>query len=131
MSIRACCYRAVFTVLCALAVLAASPVSSVSGEESVDANVETAGEWAQFASAFCKVSPRRVGQYKARLRKKLTDAHDFDRHWQEGWNRAERRNLEMSALRERDPTEFAARTKVNCQRVRWMADKSVQPRQQK
>jgi hypothetical protein len=92
---------------------------------------ETAGERASFAQAFCDVSPERVGAYKERLRKVLTDPTNFDQHWDTGWHRAETTNSQMNALRERDPKEFAARIKVNCERLKWMAGNALRPPAQK
>jgi hypothetical protein len=31
----------------------------------------------------------------------------------------------MSALRDRDPAEFEARIKVNCERLKWLAGNSL------
>ncbi|WP_233847553.1 hypothetical protein [Paraburkholderia sp. HD33-4] len=118
-------YRPLCAALClSMLSLAAPPASGAS-----DANMsaETAGERANFAQAFCDVSPERIGAYKERLRKVLTGATDFDQHWNAGWHRADNSNSQMNALRERDPKEFAARIKVNCERLKWVAGNALHP----
>ena len=119
-------YRPLCAVLCVSMLSLATPSASGAGE---DANMraETGGERASFAQAFCSVSPERVSDYKEQLRKALTDASDFDRHWDVGWHRAENTNNQMSALREQDPKEFAARIKVNCERLKWLAGNALHP----
>jgi hypothetical protein len=112
---------------CVLMLSTALPVAGMAGEDAATAKVETAGERAHFAQEFCQVSPERVDAYKQRLRKMLPDASDFDRHWQVGWRRADRDNSQMSALRDRDPADFAERIKVNCERLKWLAGNSLRP----
>ncbi|MCC8391829.1 hypothetical protein LJ656_04440 [Paraburkholderia sp. MMS20-SJTR3] len=117
--------------LCAAVLLSvlslAVPLTGHAGEEDANLRVETAGERASFAQTFCQVSPERIGAYKERLRTRLTDATHFDQHWDTGWRRAENTNRQMSALRERDPAEFASRIKVNCERLKWMAQNALRP----
>jgi hypothetical protein len=103
----------------------ALPKLAVASEDAATAKVETAGERAHFAQAFCQVSPERVGAYKQQLRNRLPEVSDFDRRWQAGWRRADQDNTRMSALHERDPTEFEARIKVNCERLKWLAGNSL------
>lgn len=110
---------------------AALPMSAVASEDAANAKAEAAGERAHFAQEFCQVSPERVGAYKERLRKVLHEASDFDRRWQVGWRHAEKDNSQMNALRDRDPTEFAARVKVNCERLKWMTENSLRVPAQK
>lgn len=117
--------KAMLAVTCALFLSTMLPVSSAFSDETADAKVETAGERAHFAEAFCKVSPERVEAYKAQLRNRLPDVTDFDERWQAGWTRARRPVIDMTALREHDPDQFAARIKVNCERLRWMAQNSL------
>jgi hypothetical protein len=119
-------YRPFCAALCLSVLSLAAPLASRASEDA-NMRVETAGERASFAQAFCDVSPERVGAYKERLRKVLTDASDFDQHWDTGWHRAESSNRQMNALRERDPKEFAARIKVNCERLKWMAGNALRP----
>ncbi|MGF6480269.1 hypothetical protein [Paraburkholderia sp. JPY419] len=61
----------------------------------------------------------------------LTGATDFDQHWDAGWHRADDTNSQMNAPRERDPKEFAARIKVNYERLKWMAGNALRPPAQK
>nr|WP_236591674.1 hypothetical protein [Paraburkholderia metrosideri] len=75
---RPYCYRAIFAVTSALFLSTMLPVTGASGDEAVDAKVETAGERAHFAQVFCQVPPERVAAYKTRLRNRLPDADDFD-----------------------------------------------------
>ncbi|CAB3783161.1 hypothetical protein [Paraburkholderia fynbosensis] len=103
----------------------ALPISGMASEDAATAKVETAGERAHFAQAFCQVSPERIGAYKQQLRNRLPEASDFDRHWQVGWHRANKDNARMSALRDHDPSEFEARIKVNCERLKWLAGNSL------
>jgi hypothetical protein len=103
----------------------AAPLTGHASEEGVNLQVETAGERASFAQAFCEVPPERIDAYKARLRQRLSEATHFDQHWDAGWRRAQGNNSQMSALRERDPTEFASRIKVNCERLKWLAQNSL------
>jgi hypothetical protein len=110
---------------CVLLFSTALPISAMASEDATTAKVETAGERAHFAQEFCQVSPERVGAYKQRLRKTLPETSDFDRHWQVGWRRADKDNTQMSALRDRDPAEFEARIKVNCERLKWLAGNSL------
>jgi hypothetical protein len=119
------CYRVLVAVASVLLLSMALPVSSVASDDAADAKAQAAGERAHFAQEFCQVSPERVGAYKERLRKVLHEVSDFDRHWQVGWRRAEKDNSQMSALRDRDPTEFAARVKANCERLKWMTENSL------
>jgi hypothetical protein len=99
----------------------------MAAEVPADTKAETAGERAHFAQALCGASAERVDGYKQRLRKLLHDPADFDRHWQVGWSRAESGIGQMSALRERDPAEFASRIKANCGRLKWQAENAVRP----
>jgi hypothetical protein len=122
-------YRPLCAALCLSMLSLAAPLAS--GASDANLSVETGGERANFAQAFCAVSPERIGAYKERLRKVLTDASNFDQHWDAGWQRAQSTNSQMSALRERDPREFAARIKVNCERLKWMAGNALRPRGQK
>jgi hypothetical protein len=122
-------YRALCAALSLSMLSLAAPLTSRASDDNMRA--ETGGERASFAQAFCDVSPERVSAYKERLRKVLTDANDFDQRWDTGWHRAENSNGQMSALRERDPKEFAARIKVNCERLKWMAGKALRPSTQK
>jgi hypothetical protein len=123
-------YRTFCAALCLSMLSLAAPLASrAAGDPNMRA--ETAGERASFAQAFCNVSPEQVGAYKERLRKMLTDASNFDQHWDTGWHRAESTNNQMSALRDRDPQEFAARIKVNCERLKWMAGNALHPSAQK
>ncbi|NML30810.1 hypothetical protein HHL14_08180 [Paraburkholderia sp. G-4-1-8] len=103
----------------------AVPLAGHASEEGANLQAETAGERASFAQAFCEVSPEQIGNYKERLRKRLTEATNFDQHWDTGWRRAQSNNNQMSGLRERDPAEFASRIKVNCERLKWMAQNSL------
>jgi hypothetical protein len=122
------CYRVRVAIAAGLLLsLASFPVSGVTIENAANTKAETAGERAYFAQEFCKVSAGRVSAYKERLRKALHDADNFDLRWQAGWRRAENGNIQMSSLRERDPAEFAARVKVNCERLKWMAQNSLRP----
>ncbi|MFT4065313.1 hypothetical protein [Paraburkholderia sp.] len=105
--------------------LLAAPLTGHASEESANLKAEAGGERASFAQAFCEVSPERIGDYKTRLRQRLTEATHFDQHWDAGWHRAQSNNSQLSALRERDPTEFAARIKVNCERLKWLAQNSL------
>jgi hypothetical protein len=127
---RPCCYRTI-ALASALFLSTMLPVASALGAEAANTKVETAGERAHFAQAFCQVSPDRVAAYKARLRNRLPDADDFGRHWQLGWIRADRQVRDMSSLRDSNPDEFASRIKVNCERLKWMADNSLRARPQK
>lgn len=121
------CPRVLVVVTCCLLVLTALPRPAMASEDAANAKAETAGERAHFAREFCEVSSERVDAYKQRLRKVLHEASDFDRHWQVGWRRAENDNRQMAALRDRDPADFAARTKVNCERIKWMVQNSLRP----
>jgi hypothetical protein len=125
---RPYCYQTILATTFACLVSALLPLSNAAADQESDLKVETAGERAHFAQAFCQVPPERVEGYKARLRTRLSDASDFDLHWQTGWSRASRQITEMSSLRERDPDEFAARIKVNCERLKWMAENSLRAR---
>jgi hypothetical protein len=107
--------------------LASFHVSSMATEDAANTKAETAGERAHFAQEFCEVPAERVGAYKERLRKALHGADNFDLRWQAGWRRAENGNSQMRSLRERDSEEFAARVKVNCERLKWMAQNSLRP----
>lgn len=100
-------------------------ISSAAADEDPDIKAETAGGRAHFAQAFCAVSPERIAGYKVRLRKSLHADSDFDRHWQMGWTRAEAGIGQMNSLRDRDPKEFAERIKVNCERLKWMAENAL------
>lgn len=124
-------YRTIFAMTLVLFLPTMLPVSPALGAEAADAKVETAGERAHFAQAFCQASPERVAAYKARLKDRLSDADDFDRHWQQGWARADPQVGEMRSLRDRNPEEFASRIKVNCERLKWMAENSLRARPQK
>jgi hypothetical protein len=121
------CYGVLVAAAFALLLSTALPASSVAGETPADTKVETAGERAHFAQAFCGVSAERVAGYKQQLGKTLHDPADFDRHWQVGWRRAESGISQMSALREHDPAEFASRIKGNCGRLKWQAENAVRP----
>jgi hypothetical protein len=101
------------------------PVTGAFGAEAADTKVEVAGERAHFAQAFCQAPPGRVAAYKARLRNRLPDADDFDHHWQLGWTRADRQVRDMNSLRDSNPEEFGSRIKVNCERLKWMAENSL------
>jgi hypothetical protein len=101
------------------------PMSNAAAGEAADAKAETAGERAHFAQEFCAVSLERIGGYKERLRTTLNATGDFDRNWQIGWKRAESGIRQMNALRDRDPQDFAQRVKVNCARLKWMAENSL------
>ncbi|MBC8746672.1 hypothetical protein OKW43_003374 [Paraburkholderia sp. WC7.3g] len=122
-------YRPFCAALCLSMLSLAAPLAN--GASNADMSAETAGERASFAQAFCDVSPERIGAYKERLRRVLTGVTDFDQHWDTGWQRADKTNSQMNALRERDPQEFAARIKVNCERLKWMAGNALHPRAQK
>jgi hypothetical protein len=122
-------YRPLCAALCLSMLSLAAPLAS--GASDANMSAETAGERASFAQAFCGVSPERIGAYKERLRKVLTGATDFDQHWDAGWQRADNTNSQMNALRERDPKEFAARIKVNCERLKWMAGNALHGSAQK
>ena len=122
-------YRALCAAFCLSMLSLAAPLASGASDDNMRA--ETGGERANFAQAFCGVSPERVSAYKERLREVLTDANNFDLHWDAGWHRAESTNGQMSGLRERDPKEFAARIKVNCERLKWMAGNALHPSSQK
>ncbi|MEX3809412.1 hypothetical protein AB3X96_03915 [Paraburkholderia sp. BR13439] len=122
-------YRPLCAALCLSMLSLAAPLASDASDANMSA--ETAGERARFAQAFCGVSPERIGAYKERLRKVLTGATDFDQHWDAGWHRADDTNSQMNALRERDPKEFAARIKVDCERLKWMAGNALRPPAQK
>ena len=119
-------YRRLCAALCLSMLSLAAPLASGASDPNMSA--ETGGERANFAQAFCDVSPERIGAYKERLRKVLAGASNFDQHWDAGWHRAENTNSQMSALRERDPKEFAARVKVDCERLKWMAGNALHPR---
>ncbi|MBC8726323.1 hypothetical protein OKW38_003226 [Paraburkholderia sp. MM5496-R1] len=116
-------YRPLCAAFCLSVLSLAAPLAS--GASDANMSAETAGERASFARAFCDVSPERIDAYKERLRKVLTGATDFDQHWDTGWHRADITNSQMNALRERDPKEFAARIKVNCERLKWMAGNAL------
>ncbi|RZF30778.1 hypothetical protein EVC45_04760 [Paraburkholderia sp. UYCP14C] len=118
-------YRPLCAALCLSMLSLAAPLAG--GASDANMSAETAGERANFAQAFCDVSPERIGAYKERLRKVLTGATNFDQHWDAGWHRADNINSQMNALRERDPKEFAARMKVNCERLKWMAGNALHP----
>ncbi|WP_345889838.1 hypothetical protein [Paraburkholderia sp. Cy-641] len=109
----------------------AAPVAGRASEESDNMKVETAGERANFAQTFCQISPQRVDAYKEKLRKRLPEADHFDQHWQTGWQRAQSNIGSMNGLRERDPQEFDARIKVNCERLKWLAGNSLRTPAQK
>jgi hypothetical protein len=128
---RPYCSRAIVAAASALVLSILLPVSNATGAEAAYIKVETAGERAHFAQAFCQVSPGQVDDYKERLRKRLPEVDDFDQHWQFGWARANRQVTDMSSLRERNPEEFASRIKPNCERLKWMADNSLRVRPQK
>lgn len=122
-------------VLCvAVSVLTLSlavPVAGRASEEGDNMKVETAGGRANFAQTFCQISPQRVDAYKEKLRKMLREADNFDQHWQTGWQRAQSNIGRMNGLRERDPQEFDARIKVNCERLKWLAGNSLRASAQK
>jgi hypothetical protein len=101
------------------------PLSSAAADEDADLKTETAGGRAHFAQELCAVSPERIAGYKTRLRKSLHADSDFDRHWQMGWTQAESAIGQMNSLRDRDPKEFAGRIKVNCERLKWMAENAL------
>jgi hypothetical protein len=123
--------RAIFSTAFALLASIALPLSNATAAADSDSKVETAGERAHFAQAFCQVPPERVQLYKERLKKKLSDVDNFDEHWQWGWSRANRQVTDMSALRDNNPQEFDTRIKVNCQRLKWMAENSLRTSPQK
>lgn len=125
------CYRVLFAAAFVLLLSTVMPASALADQDAANDKAQAAGERAHFAQAFCQVPPERVAAYRQRLRKVLHDASDFDRYWQVGWRRAEKDDSQMSALRDRDPAEFAARIKVNCERLKWMAQNSLRsaPRQ--
>jgi hypothetical protein len=122
------CCRGIIAAALALSLSMAVPMTSAAAAEAPEVKAETAGERAHFAEAFCAVPPGRVGEYKERLRKTLPATSDFDRHWQVGWKRAASGIGQMSALRDHDPQEFAERVKVNCERLKWMAENSLRAR---
>ena len=110
------CHGVLVAAASALLLWAAPPVWNVAAEVPADTRAETGGERAHFAQALCGASAERIEGYKQRLRQTLHDPADFDRHWQVGWSRAEGSIGQMSALRERDPAEFAGRPKTQCGR---------------
>lgn len=119
------CYRVLVAMGSVLLLSTALPALRLASDDAASAKVETGGERAHFAQDFCQVTPERVGAYKERLRKMLPDVSDFDHRWERGWRRAAKDNSQMSALRDRDPAEFASRVKVNCERLKWMAENSL------
>ncbi|KXU90905.1 hypothetical protein CI15_03085 [Paraburkholderia monticola] len=119
-------YRPLCAAVCLSMLSLAAPLASRAADDA-SMRAETGGERASFAQTFCGVSPERVSDYKERLRKVLTDASDFDQHWDAGWHRGENINSQMNALREQDPKEFAARIKVNCERLKWLAGNALRP----
>ncbi|HEY2607626.1 MAG TPA: hypothetical protein VGJ10_16815 [Paraburkholderia sp.] len=121
------CDRVLVAAAFALLLSTSLSASSVAAEVPADTEVETAGERAHFAQAFCGVSAERVDGYKQQLKKTLHDPAGFDRYWQVGWRRAESGISQMSALREHDPAEFASRIKGNCGRLKWQAENAVRP----
>lgn len=131
MRIRPYCHKTIFAVKSVLFLSTMLPVAGALADEAANVKVETAGERAHFAQAFCQAPPERVAAYKARLRNRLSDADDFDRHWQLGWSRADRQVRDMGSLRDSNPEEFASRIKFNCERLKWMAENSLRARPQK
>jgi hypothetical protein len=122
------CCRTILAAMSALWLSSMSPVFNAAAAEESYVKVETAGERAHFAEAFCQTPPERVEAYKARLRNRLPDVHDFDQRWQLGWTRVDGQVRDMSALRDSNPAEFASRIKVNCERLKWMAQNSLRIR---
>ncbi|SMG44381.1 hypothetical protein [Paraburkholderia susongensis] len=119
------CAGTLFVAAAVVTLSLAVPAAGRASEERDDMKAEAAGERANFAQAFCQVSPERIDAYKEKLRKTLREATDFEQRWQTGWRRAENNNSRMNGLRERDPDEFKARVKVNCERLKWLAENSL------
>jgi hypothetical protein len=124
-----CCYNVRFALTLTLLLLSvALPRPASASEDGANANAEAAGERAHFVQAFCGWTPADVAQYKAKLTKVLTEASQFDTRWQAGWRRGDSDAIQMRSLRLSAPTDYEARVKNNCGRIKWQIDNSLRPR---
>jgi hypothetical protein len=81
--------------------------------------VHTAARGAHFGRALCGFTAAHIAQYKAKLKASLSDATDFDFHWDYGWTQEERELLQYQSLRVGDPQEYASRVESSCNRLRY------------
>ncbi|MFM0502640.1 hypothetical protein [Paraburkholderia caffeinilytica] len=130
------CYHVLFSpapmaMLLLALLLLAQPRPASASEDSANANAEAAGQRAHFAREFCGKSAHDEAEYKEKLRKVLTEADQFDTRWQAGWRRGDSDAIQMRSLQLSSPSEFAARIKSNCDRIRWQAENSLRARQPK
>jgi hypothetical protein len=108
--------------------LLAQPRPALASEDGANASAEAAGQRARFAQEFCGESAQNVTQYKEKLAKILVEASQFDTRWQMGWRRGDSDAIQMRSLQLNAPSEFAARVKANCERIKWQADNSLRAR---
>jgi hypothetical protein len=101
---------------------------ALASEDGANASAEAAGQRARFAQEFCGESAQNVAQYKDKLKTVLTEASQFDTRWQTGWRRGDGDAIQMRSLQLNSPSEFAARVKGNCERIKWQADNSLRAR---
>lgn len=107
-------------VLCVILAAPASP-----REEADSASARVAGQRAHFANEFCGVSTERIAQYKTKLKAVLSEPNDFDASWDRGWHSEVSQTEQLRAMQATNPTEFAARVKSNCARLKWQAENAV------
>ncbi len=127
------CHHALLAVAPMLALflsllLLAQPRPALASEDGANASAEAAGQRARFAQEFCGESAQNVAQYKDKLKTVLTEASQFDTRWQTGWRRGDGDAIQMRSLQLNSPSEFAARVKGNCERIKWQADNSLRAR---
>ncbi|CAE6721466.1 hypothetical protein [Paraburkholderia haematera] len=111
--------------------LLGQPRPALASEDSANASAEVAGQRARFDQELCGESAQDVANYKEKLRNVLTEASQFDTRWQAGWQRGNSDVTQMRSLRLNSPSEFAARLKGNCDRIKWQADNLLRARPQK
>lgn len=90
-----------------------------------DTSVQTAAGFARFAGAFCGTSQQSIADYKRAVRSTIRESGNFESDWQYGWASALNRIIDYRDLRARNPKDFAARVKDDCNLVRWEAPKQA------
>ncbi|CAB3809583.1 hypothetical protein [Paraburkholderia fynbosensis] len=115
-------YHIVVEALVALFVY--SPTLANASEDPSNANAEVAGQRAHFAREFCSVPAEQIEQYKLEF-KGRSEASDFELWWARGWHNEVSQAVQLRAMRDSNPKEYALRVKGSCARLKWQAKNAL------
>ncbi|WP_297356742.1 hypothetical protein [Paraburkholderia sp.] len=107
----------VIVVLC-LAAGGLCAASAYADDNAVTDRIQSAGRGAHLGHDLCGFTAAQIANYKANLKRSLSDPPSFDTEWDYGWQRATPTLLQYQSLKVGDPQDYESRVRLVCATLR-------------